>query len=1412
MRKNKKIFAAIGASLIVALASCSSDGILSSSNSNNETTSTIEDTTKSTIEETTTSTIDETTTETTTSENPTTTETTIVHQHDLIHVDYLAPKCDALGHDEYDYCESCGKYFDNDSNEVTLEELTIPQLHHFYASTTYTWSSDNTTCTATRVCENCNVSEMETVFTTAGIKTPASCKNKGVKLYTAEFSNLAFETQTKEVDIPLLDHKEGTPVKENIVEATYDSTGSYDLVTYCDVCGIELSKETITTPKLNTISEYHDVTFSVSYGDMLFTKGTNSDYLSLYKYYGNKESLIIPDAVSYEGVLFPVERIESIGTPKKLKNIVVPSSIKRIEEYAFKNVNTLESITLNEGLEYIGVWAFEKTSLKSIVLPKTVKKIDSLAFKDVKTLESVTLNEGLEFLGQSAFKNTGIKKIVIPKSVTTIQDAVFSGCISLEEVVFEDGITTISSQMFFHCSNLDKITFPEGLKTIKTLAFAGCDSLKEIELPEGIDSFSDAFCNCNNLKKVVLPKGLTKISSSAFHSCISLEEVEIQEGLEVIGEDAFKNCKSLNKINLPLSLKTIQSDAFYGCTSLDTIDLPSSLETIASYAFSNTNLVVFIPSTVKNIEYNAFNNVRLIYTNALERSKDWSYSFTNLESVAYGVEKDGLVFVDDMAFVIDSENETATFLNCLNEYKSLTIPSKVTFNENEYAVTKILRMYFSDNDTIEEVILPDTVVSFEDYTFYRCDALKTLVLPASVRDLGNGFLAASTSIKSISIPEGVTIIQERCFNSCASLEKVILPSTLEEIDKDAFSYCYKLVEIYNLSNVMLNSSYELMKYCIVYNTSLSVESQIKYDSNGFLYVANDDVCHLVDYIGREEKIVLPNSISINSKVFNEYSIHRHAFAKNQYIKSITIPGSVKEIGDYAFARCESLSEVNIEDGVQVLGEGVFQDCTSIKRIVLPNSIIEMKDGAFYNCTSLESVTLSDNIPVISECCFLSCDSLKTIHLPSALTEIGENAFKDCYNLSNVVLPNQLTTIGELAFLNCGKITSIEIPSSVRTIGRGAFAYVSSLEELIISEGVEEIGIQAFRGCKKLTSVTIPSTVTSIGESIFLNCYRLAEIYNLGKKDDTLLSENVKIIHTSKDEASIVVIDEEGFIFGYDGEKGYLFGYKGNTKGVITLTLPEYFIYNGQKITSYSIVSYAFSGSSVGLDLLNAHIPYQAPVLSLIIPSCVTDIEVDAFFKTELVEIYNLSSCEITFSSSTHPIIITHTSLEEKSNIFVDDDGYVFRINENTINAPVQLRDYIGVEHDLVLPNKVIYNGKVYSEYVISSAAFSKKDDITSIRVSSSVKELGRDNIAFCENLEYIVVSKNTELWDRFMYCANSTPKLYYYGTYDELKLNYIDINSLNAYYFTSNKENESRTGKWWYYDTDSFTIIEKIVE
>ena len=299
----------------------------------------------------------------------------------------------------------------------------------------------------------------------------------------------------------------------------------------------------------------------------------------------------------------------------------------------------LASVTLPEGLEEIGDYAFCKTGLPSIVIPASVRSIGTGAFYSCKSLSTVELQEGscLENIANIAFAESALTSIALPASVTAIGEMAFSDTPDLEEVTFGDGaqLTTIRNATF-QGSGLVRLELPPSVETIEPFAFFQCDNLQEIVFPEdsalttiGKQAFQQA-----GMETVTIPKSVSEIGESAFRSgpnlktvnfeegsalrnlgryvfsfpvedgvTSQLETVNLAEGLETIGQQAFAGIAS-RSIRIPASVRELGDAAFYGCENLEIVEFSedSQLETIDNSAFGMCGLKnITFPASLKKI-------------------------------------------------------------------------------------------------------------------------------------------------------------------------------------------------------------------------------------------------------------------------------------------------------------------------------------------------------------------------------------------------------------------------------------------------------------------------------------------------------------------------------------------------------------------------------------------------------------------------------------------------------------------------------------------------------------------------------------------------------------------------------------------------------------------------------------------
>lgn len=333
---------------------------------------------------------------------------------------------------------------------------------------------------------------------------------------------------------------------------------------------------------------------------------------------------------------------------QELTNVEIPATItvngveyhvKTIGNAAFQDCRNLQSVVLHEGLETIGNFAFQSSSVSEINLPSTLKKIGESAFQNCWNVETIVVPDGVETVGNMAFYCMGsLTRIELPASLKSLGYSVISDNQTLTEVISH--ITDpfmIDSSVFgiYHWNNETgsfytpspyTLYVPAGTKD-KYQAIPGWTMFAGIEEGEPFDYTSlilkfrcspdsktailihdDAYSGITqvNIPATIDVNGdvyrVKAIGTRAFADCWQLTKVILPEGIVSIGTNAF-SWTELSSINFPSMLKTIRNNAFWDCEGLTSVELPEGLETIESYAFAECsnleNLV--IPSTVTTI-------------------------------------------------------------------------------------------------------------------------------------------------------------------------------------------------------------------------------------------------------------------------------------------------------------------------------------------------------------------------------------------------------------------------------------------------------------------------------------------------------------------------------------------------------------------------------------------------------------------------------------------------------------------------------------------------------------------------------------------------------------------------------------------------------------------------------------------
>ena len=203
--------------------------------------------------------------------------------------------------------------------------------------------------------------------------------------------------------------------------------------------------------------------------DFEFRLSKDGNFIGITKYKGNAKNLVIPETI--QGL--PVEVISGFIGNKKIKSVVIPSSVKVIEELAFSSCESLENVTLPEELFVIGKKAFSNcVSLKMVTLPEKLFVIEKEAFQKTG-LTSVTLPKGLEYLETDAFKEcNNLAEINIPDDAAFLLKNATECVEALKERGCKETFFTVTGDKIFSGSIINEsVAFQKELREIKCISY-----------------------------------------------------------------------------------------------------------------------------------------------------------------------------------------------------------------------------------------------------------------------------------------------------------------------------------------------------------------------------------------------------------------------------------------------------------------------------------------------------------------------------------------------------------------------------------------------------------------------------------------------------------------------------------------------------------------------------------------------------------------------------------------------------------------------------------------------------------------------------------------------------------------------------------------------------------------------------
>lgn len=292
---------------------------------------------------------------------------------------------------------------------------------------------------------------------------------------------------------------------------------------------------------------------------------------------------------------------------------------------------------------------------------------------------------------------------------------------------------------------------------------------------------------------------------------------------------------------------------------------------------------------------------------------------------------------------------------------------------------------------------------------------------------------------------------------------------------------------------------------------------------------------LLGYYGLGGNIVLPNTVT---------KINDEALKGNDNIVSITIPGSVKDIGNNAFEGCTKLEKVIFTNPEKtnknlIIRVSAFQNCKKLTECEIPARAYQVVGNIFKGCTSLMEIKVNANNPYyfaqdgvlfgpalveyspkyddnyvllaypagrqgaytipsevngkeidqIWTSGFEGAASLTDITIPASIGRLGTAAFENT-GLTHVTIPDTVQKVDPAVFQNCTELVSVKLPAGLAEIDQYMFANCTSLQYVDMPDSITKINIYAFHNCTSLTSLALPKNLSSLSVGCFEKCINL----------------------------------------------------------------------------------------------------------------------------------------------------------------------------------------------------------------------------------------------------------------------------------------------------------------------------------
>lgn len=614
------------------------------------------------------------------------------------------------------------------------------------------------------------------------------------------------------------------------------------------------------------------------------------------------------DATSYNVTAISKEAFSGNNSKNNLEKLIIPATLKTIEDKAFEQCTKLSVITSRIAKDNLFTFN-DNVFLQTVYDNATVYILN-----DAETETKYKATDGwknfknwakgekkIGTIGNMTYEYLkGVGTATLTKAAIDNEKVVVDGTVNIDGEMYT--VTAIGANAFKDCKKLKKVWLPSTLISIDATAFAGCtithvssqvkdptlisenvfptsatlfvptgkksdySNAKFSYVAEGefVDEVTDnGFTyECLKSNKAILMKYTGSSNDVVIPGSVTLASTSYK--VAVIAKPAFSSKTKITSLIIPAEVEEIDDGAFSDCSSLMWIESKRENPiSISSNVFANYAATLFIPSD-KVTEY---------------ENKGWKFL-----NIFIGDRKETTTS-DGRTYVYSTGDKKAILTKVTTNDKDVTVDGTFKIGKDEYKVAAIAESVFK----------------------------------------------GKTKMESLKISENIENIGANAFQNCTKLEKVEFPATLKKIGSKAFDGCNGLVSLtcegkdpaeigadaFPSYNVTVNvpkdavETYKNNQSWKLFTTILGMTTTVTDDSDGVYTITEDGNGEIWNGMDAEGDFVIQEEVMINGTLVQITAIAEEAFKDVLNLTGVTIPVTVKSIGASAFAGCSNLKSVTV---------------------------------------------------------------------------------------------------------------------------------------------------------------------------------------------------------------------------------------------------------------------------------------------------------------------------------------------------------------------------------------------------------------------------------------------------------------------------------------------------------------------